>query len=137
MTTRIYSHSHKLYTNSLFWPSNQRTWSDWAVTPDGQVLEIICDGSGAYVNKDFETHDKRNFSIEPWTGFFDSAGKKIYRGDILEMESMFSFRSEVEWKNGAFWLKALDSQGADQQFDGIFSKYWTITGNIHDAEFFD
>ena len=135
MNFRLYSHKHQLYTNSPLWPSNQRTWSDWALSPNGEVLEMIHgDGSGCC---SVETHDKRNFSIEPWTGFFDSAGKKIYRGDILEMESMFTFRSEVEWKNGAFWLKTLDSRGTDQQFNGIFSKYWTITGNIHDAEFFD
>lgn len=134
MTTRIFSHKHQLYTNSLNWPSNQRTWSDWVLTPCGDILELVDAGACGY---SVEKHNKRNFSIEPWTGFFDSAGKKIYRGDTLEMESMFIFRSEVEWKNGAFWLKALDSQGTDQQFDGIFSKYWTITGNIHDAEFFD
>lgn len=141
MTTRIYSHKHQLYTNSLNWPSNQRTWSDWAVAPDGRILEIIHIGlpdrgdGDSYDDTVCQYYDPRNFSIEPWTGFFDSAGKKIYRGDILEMESMYHFKSEVTWQNGAFWLKALDSQGTDQQFDGIFSKYWTITGNIHDAEF--
>lgn len=132
MTIRIYSHNHKLYTNSQFWPSNQRTWSDWALSPNGDVLELVNAGACGY---SITTHDKRNFSIEPWTGFFDSAGKKIYRGDILEMESMYKFKSEVTWQNGAFWLKTLDMQGLDQQFNGTFSKYWTITGNIHDVEF--
>lgn len=133
MTTRIYSHKHQLYTNSLNWPSNQRTWSEWVITPEGQILEIIDDGSGPFV----ERHDKRNFSIEPWTGFFDANGKKIYRGDILKMESMFDFVSEVEWKNGAFWLKPLDKEGIDQQLTQSSVKNWKITDNIHNAEFFD
>lgn len=140
MTTRIFSHKHQLYTNSLNWPSNQRTWSDWAISPDGRVIELIFDGRAnneeLSENVGCKDHDPKNFSIEPWTGFFDSAGKKIYRGDLLEMDSMYKFQSEVTWCNGAFWLKALDSQGTDQQFDGIFSKYWTITGNIHNAEFY-
>ena len=134
MNFRLYSHKHQLYTNSPFWPSNQRTWSEWALSPNGDVLELVHAGACGY---SVEKHDKRNFSIEPWTGFFDANGKKIYRGDILKMDSMFKFESEVTWQNGAFWLKALDAEGTDQQFDGIFSKYWTIKDNIHNAEFSD
>jgi len=128
MNLRIFSRKHGVYTNDPAWPSNQRTWSEWAIAPEGAILEIIVyDGSGPFVEK----HDPRDFIVEPWTGFFDSTGKKIYRGDILKMESMFTFVSEVTWKEGAFWLNALDNEGYDAQFNGAYSKDWTIIGNIN------
>jgi len=134
MNFRLFSHKHRLYTNSSFWRSNQRSCSDWVITPEGNVLEIVWfnDRISPFIKVD---HDKQNFSIEAWTGFFDSKGRKIYRGDILEMASFFDFKSEVIWKEGAFWLKTLDSEGFDQQFTGLYSKDWTITGNIHNVEF--
>lgn len=133
MTIRLFSKKHNLYTNSPFWPSNQRTWSEWALTPDGQILEIIDDGSGPFVEK----HDPRTFEVEAWTGYFDSAGKKIYRGDVLEMFSMFDFVSEVIWKDGAFWTKALDKEGSDNQLSPYLTPHWKIKGNIHGAEYND
>lgn len=135
MNIRIYSHKHQLYTNSPLWPSNQLTCSEWALSPKGEVIEMIYGDDSGFCS--VETHDKRNFAVEPWTGFFDSAGKKIYRGDILVMKSMFDFVSEVEWKNGAFWLKAIDSEGFDQQFDDALTRFWTIEKNIHNAEYSD
>lgn len=137
MNYRLFSKKHNLYTNSLLWPSNQRTWSEWNLTPDGQILEIIFDGTAGYNSDPIGClyHDKRNFAVEPWTGFLDLNNKKIYLGDILEMNSMFDFKSEVAWKDGSFWLKALDSEGIDQEFKQLYAKLWKITGNIHNVEF--
>lgn len=139
MTFRLFSHKHNLYTNSPLWPSNQRTWSEWVIIPDGGILELIFDGQNNNEELSeiigYKNHDYKNFTIEPWTGFFDLNCRKIYRGDILKMKSMFDFKSEVIWENGAFWLKALDSEGVDEQFTGAYSKNWTITGNIHNVEF--
>lgn len=134
MTFRIFSHKHQLYTNSPLWPSNQRTWSEWSVTTDGQILESVFHDEGII---GCQHHDKRNFAVEPWTGFLDLNNKKIYLGDILEMNSMFDFKSEVVWKDGSFWLKALDSEGIDQEFKQLYAKLWKITGNIHNVEFHD
>lgn len=140
MTIRIFSKTHNLYTNSPLWPSNQRSFSDFFVAPDGKVIEAIhCLGQNPNGEiEDFvslEFHDSKKFHVEPWTGYFDSAGKKIYRGDILEMFSMFHFVSEVTWKDGAFWTKALDKEGGDNQFSPYLTSHWTIKGNIHGVEY--
>lgn len=136
MTIRLFSKKHGLYTNSPFWPSNQRSFSDWALSPNGEIIEIVSlDGerSSSYVT----THDPRTFEVEAWTGYFDSAGKKIYRGDILEMFSVFDFVSEVVWKDGAFWTKALDKEGSDSQLSPYLTPHWRIKGNIHGVEYND
>jgi len=136
MNIRLFSKKHNLYTNSPLWPSNQRSFSDWALSPSGEVIEIVSfddERSSSYITK----HDPRTFDIEPWSGYFDSTGKKIYRGDIIECESMFHFISEVTWKEGAFWLKTLDEHGLDRQFNGYLSNIWTVTKNIHGVEYAD
>lgn len=144
MNFRLFSHRHKLYTNSPLWPSNQRTWSDWALTPDGGILELIFDGR---TNNEelseivgYQQHDKRNFSIEPWTGLLDINGKKIYRGDILgakrgaynnEIDSQYS--AEVIWQDAGFCTK--DSRDVMWLNDDVsIWKTVFVKGNIHNAE---
>lgn len=135
MNIRLFSKKHNLYTNSPFWPSNQQSFSDWSLLPSGEILELIY--FGGKIEPISQIHDSRTFEVEPWTGYFDSTGKKIYRGDIIECESMFHFISEVTWKEGAFWLKTLDGHGLDRQFNGYLSNIWTVTKNIHGVEYAD
>lgn len=140
MTFRIFSHKHQLYTNSLNWPSNQRTWSEWALSPNGEVLEMIHgDDSGSC---SVEKHDKRNFSIEPWTGFYDCQNKKIYLGDIIKLQC-FNLDYEIVWYIDRFTMKPLfETFGAlalpeyncfREQKD--FSVDWLVTNTIHGVEF--
>jgi len=131
MNFRIFSKSHNLYTNSPFWPSNQRTTSEFVLRPDGKILEIIDSGAcGASV----ETCDSRNYIAEPWTGYFDSAGKKIYRGDLLEF-SIFGLKNEVKWGEGSFVLFDLTSEHCDLPMS--HGKYFSIVGNVHGVEYSD
>jgi len=132
MTFRLFSHRHKLYTNSPFWPSNQRTWSEWASYPDGAVLELICDSSGVLST---EIHDKRDFAVEPWTGFYDCQNKKIYLGDILEFK-VFELLHEVRWLNGEFIAHDLKNPNMLPMNVRTLRSH-TIIGNIHNVEYCD
>lgn len=38
---RVYSKKLKMFTDDARWPSNQRTWPEFVVTPDGEVVEFI------------------------------------------------------------------------------------------------
>ena len=137
MHFRLFSHKQKLYTNSLFWPSNQRTWSEWTVTQDGRILEIIFDGTAGHDSDPIgcQYHDSRNFSIEPWTGLHDIEGKKIYLGDILEFK-VFDLKHEVRWLNGEFIAFDLKEESALSNNARILQQH-TITGNIHGVEYCD
>lgn len=132
MNFRIFSHRHKLYTNSPLWPSNQRTWSEWALLPNGEILELIDAGACGY---SIINHDKRNFSIEPWTGLFDSEGRKIYLGDILEFK-VFELLHEVRWLNGEFIAFNLKNP-KDLPFNVRTLRHHTVIGNIHNVEYND
>lgn len=105
------------------------------VAQDGRIGETVSLGGAA---KSINYCSGQYFIVEPWTGYFDSNGKKIYCGDILEMRSMFDFKSKVVWKNGAFKLIPIDPEGLEEDMGrfGIL-KGWAVTGNIHDAEFLD
>lgn len=135
MNFRLFSKIHNLYTNSPSWPSNQRTWSEFALSPSGGILEIIHFDAD---NSSVQVCDSKNYIVEAWTGFFDSAGKKIYRGDTLEMKSVYDFKSEVQWRHGAFWLIPKDEHGYVSELKRTESaKNWTISGNIHGVEYSD
>ncbi len=41
MKYRIYSRKANCFTDSLEYPSNQRTWSEFIVNQDGQVIEFV------------------------------------------------------------------------------------------------
>ena len=131
MNFRLFSHKHNLYTNSPSWPSNQRTWSEFVLSPSGGVLEIIHYDAH---NSSVETCDSRNYIVEPWTGYFDSAGKKIYRGDLLEF-SIFGLKNEVEWSEGSFVLADLTEEHCDLPMS--HGKYFSIVGNVHGVEYSD
>jgi len=136
MKFRIFSLKHKLYTNSPFWPSNQRTTSEFVLRPDGKILEIIDSGAcGASV----EICDSRNYIVEPWTGYFDSKGKKIYRGDILIATNDPLYESEVIWNEGSFVCRSTKNHD-DQALLDMDARVWkrvVVKGNIHDAEYTD
>lgn len=120
MTFRLYNKKRSQYEQSC----------RLAIKQDGNIIESVGDV--------VLLHESKNFIVEPWTGYFDSNGKKIHCGDILEMRSMFDFKSKVVWKNGAFKLIPIDPEGLEEDMGrfGIL-KGWAVTGNIHDAEFLD
>lgn len=135
MNIRLFSKKHNLYTDSPNWPSNQRTWSNWALSPSGEVLEMVCGDDSGFCS--IEKHDKREFVIEPSTGYFDNAGKQIFVGDILRLEC-YNLDYEIVWCKVRFGMKALyeianpigdDPYHFREQAD--FSEGWRIVGNIH------
>ena len=137
MKFRIFSKPHNLYTNSPSWPSNQRTTSEFVLRPDGKILEIIDSGAcGASV----EICDSRNYIVEPWTGYFDSKGKKIYRGDILLLDC-YNLAYEIDWKQDRFVMKPrFEASGEIPDHFRThkdISTNWSIIGNIHDVEYTD
>lgn len=103
----------------------------WLIRGDGKVVDLLS-------KYEEVVHDPSGFIIEPWTGYFDSNGKKVYCGDILEMSSMFDFKSKVVWKNGAFKLIPIDPEGLEEDMGrfGIL-KGWVVTSNIHNIEFLE
>lgn len=147
MNFRIFSHRHKLYTNSPLWPSNQRTWSDWMLTPDGRILELIFDGQSGNEELSeiigYQNHDKRNFSIEPFTGFYDCQNKRIYLGDIVKLQC-FNLDYEIVWHVDRFGMKPLFE--TTTPYDGIpqhirgqkdFSVDWLVVNTKHNVEYCD
>jgi hypothetical protein len=144
MTLRIFSKSHNLYTNSPLWPSNQRTFSEWCIYPSGEICELIFADEG--MSCGVQIHDQRNFIVEPWTGYFDTKGKKIYRGDILGAfkgvhdEIDPSYETEVVWHEGGFYCK--DEQTVPDSWMplDIENRAWKrhfIKGNVHGVEYSD
>lgn len=138
MNFRLYSKKNKCYTNDPDFRSFcQDTTSIWTLEPDGKILELIYHPNQED-DLELKTHKSQDFVVEPWTGYFDSNGKKIYCGDILEMRSMFDFKSKVVWKNGAFKLIPIDPEGLEEDMGrfGIL-KGWAVTSNIHNIEFLE
>lgn len=145
MHYRLFNLKHKLYTNSPFWPSNQRSTSKWFLSPSGQVIEAVSFEDLSDVT--LIGHDIRDFAVEPWTGYFDQRGKKIYRGDILGAfrgilydEIDPSYEVEVVWHEGGFSCK--DSQQLTWPLMPLHveNRAWKrqfIKGNIHGVEYND
>lgn len=138
MTTRIFSHKHQLYTNSPLWPSNQRVSSEFALGCDGRILEIINGGEEGILE-----HDSRNFSIEPFTGFYDCQNKKIYLGDIIKLQC-FNLDYEIVWHIDRFGMKPLyETLGSEYpaphhiRGQKDFSVDWRVVNNVHNVEYSD
>ena len=142
MDFRLFSNKHQLYTNSPSWPSNQRTWSDWALSPNGEVLEMAHDDSAGdfcFVAK----HDKRDFAVEPFTGFYDCKGAKIYLGDIIKLQC-FNLDYEIMWHIDRFGMKPLFdtleiNDGTPHHIRGQkdFSVDWRVVNTKHGLEYCD
>lgn len=141
MNFRLFSHLHKLYTNSPNWPSNQRSFSEFCLNDEGEIREIIHDG--VLIGATIVTHDKRNFSIEPWTGFYDCKNKKIYLGDIIKLQC-FNLDYEIVWHIDRFGMKPLFE--TTTPYDGIpqhirgqkdFSVDWLVVNTKHNVEYCD
>lgn len=139
MNYRLFSKKHNLYTNSPLWPSNQRTWSEWVLAPNGKVIELVDAGACGY---SVINHDKRNFSIEPWTGFFDSKGQKIYLGDIVKLQC-FNLDYEIVWHVDRFGMKPMFESlcdGGEPNPDYIrgqkdFSVDWLVFNTKHGVKY--
>lgn len=136
MNFRIFSKSHNLYTNDPAWPSNQRTTSEFVLRPNGEIVELIDDGACGI---SAETLDSRNYIVEPWTGYFDSKGKKIYRGDLLMCENDSTYLSEVVWKEDGFVCMSTKDPKDEMplHLDVKVWKWVIVCGNIHGAEYSD
>jgi len=144
MTTRIFSKVNNLYTNSPLWPSNQRSFSDWAIASCGKVVELIY--FGARNDAVVQIHESKDFIAEPWTGYFDARGKKIYRGDILGAfkgihdEIDPSYETEVVWHEGGFYCKdeqmVPDSWMPLEMENKVWKRHFIKT-TIHGVEYFD
>ena len=138
MKFRIFSKQQNLYTNSPLWPSNQRSFSNWAVYPSGEVVELVF--FSAKNESVLEVHDSRNFIVEPYTGYSDSKGKKIYRGDLLQLDC-FGLIYEIDWKLDRFVMKPKFE--ASGEIPDHFrdhkdtSTAWSVVGNIHGVEYED
>jgi len=139
MTFRLFSKKNNLYTNSLFWPSNQITFSDWALSPNGEIIELIYWGSQTE-EASIEVHNARDFDVEPWSGYFDSTGKKIYRGDIVRL-LCFNLDYEVIWNFDRFSLKVLYESHSGEIYPWFHSndceKNYGVVGNIHGVDYAD
>lgn len=145
MNFRLFSKKHGLYTNSPFWPSNQRSTSDWALSPNGEILELIYFGAQTE-EASIEIHNAKDFEVEPWTGYFDGKGRKIYRGDILGSfkrihdEIDTSYEIEVIWYEGGFYCKEEQTVPDSWMPLDIENRAWKrhfIKGNIHGVEYSD
>lgn len=139
MNFRLFSKKHNLYTNSPFWPSNQRTFSEWCIYPNGEICELIYFGAQAE-EASIEIHNARDFNVEPWTGYFDKNGKKIYRGDVLKLWC-FDLDYEVIWDFDRFSLKALFELYKGELYPWPISAdcaaNYEVAGNIHNVEYSD
>ena len=134
MDYRIYSKNHGYYVNSQFWRENTSDPNErFALTQDGRIVSFSTKGDGLY---SVDYFNNKEFIVEPWTGYFDKDGKKIYCGDILEQYSMFDFKSKVVWKHGSFVMVPIDPEGVENTmgYSGILTG-WIITGNIHEVEY--
>lgn len=130
MKFRIYSHKHKLYTHDPFWPSNQRTFSEWLVSPDGEIVEMVgcSDGENVWYSK--EKHSSKNFTVEHFTGFYDKNAKRIYQGDVLVyMKDFVAMKYQVIWKNNGFKLQFEDRPSISFLQEDL--KDYEVVGTIH------
>lgn len=51
---RIWSNKHQLFVDDPIYPSNQHTWSEFYLSPDGQIYEFVtCDGEN-FVKQSFD-----------------------------------------------------------------------------------
>ena len=140
MNFRIFSRQKDIYTNSPSWSSNQRTTSEFVLSPSGGIWEIVQHPPYEGENDFVIEHDSRNFVIEPWTGYFDSKGKKIYRCDILLIDC-YNLAYEIDWKQDRFVMKPLFEASGEipdhfRDHKDI-STNWSIIGNIHKVEYDD
>ena len=106
-----------------------------ALAQDGAILRMNYEGGGS---SQIETLDPRDFIVEPFTGFYDSGGKKIFVGDVLILEC-FALDYEVVWHFDRFGLMPLyepDAQTCDIQHfrsQKDLSIGWSVMGNTHEA----
>ena len=91
-----------------------------------------------------EIHNARDFDVEPWTGYFDSKGGKIYCGDKLKL-SCFNLDYEVVWSFDRFKLKTMYDAATKIGDDDLYpwgtpvdmATNYEVVGNIHDVKYSD
>lgn len=132
MKFRLYSHKQKLYTNDPFWPSNQRTFSEWFVSPNGEIVELVGfpDGENVWYSK--VIHVPQDFAVEHFTGFYDKNAKKIFQGDVLLfMGDFIATKYQVIWQGNGFKIKGYE-HGHTVPFLQDELKDYEVVGTIHD-----
>lgn len=104
---------------------------------DGQIIHLIDQQACGWA---IEYLDPRNFIVEPWTGYLDINGRKIFRGDILGAEDWRGgkqlYSGEVIWYEGTFWIQDALSD-LKMHIDGEI-RAWKrafVKGNIHGVEY--
>jgi len=117
MNYRVFSKTHNCYLGEEF-----------VLTQDGKPLHL-----------EFPTDklDPRDFIVEPFTGFYDSGGRKIFVGDILTLKC-FELSYKVVWNQDRFGMVPL-YEGSHPLL-GVYhfstqkdlSVGWSVTGNIHE-----
>lgn len=91
-----------------------------------------------HVSYSWEPFDPREVVVEPFTGFYDSKGQKIFVGDIIRI-MCFDLDYEVVWHQDRFAKKALyDIKDPDYNFpfnsQEDLSNGWEVVGNKHQTE---
>jgi len=117
------------------WDDRDRTWGDplnTALNCDGELLAP--DGAGEFYDtyREVSPDELSHFHIDLCSGVEDDCGNLIYEGDILRLS-----REEltvVTYKHGAFMLKKLDEEGAEQFLASFvkFSLSMEVVGNIRE-----
>ena len=83
-------------------------------------------------------HSKNDFEVEPYTGYRDVNGNKIYRGDILGsvdgMSMITPYKATVVWREGAFMCEETDGSAMPLDLDNRIWKRHIVIGNIHGVD---
>lgn len=106
-------------------------WEDCFIEADGSIYS--CREFG-YERVRVKTHLYSGITML-WTGYFDKNEKKIYDGDLVEVEykkyrKRYKFITKIIWKNG--WILSENRTPLiDHAVLIAARKYIEIIGNIH------
>jgi uncharacterized phage protein (TIGR01671 family) len=91
-----------------------------------------------FTGADLGKHTVYTDTVGQYTGLTDKNGKKIFEGDIHEIENFFfvvkygKYRDYETGKDGYGWYFEYIHRKGCEGFDGTENEYVNIIGNIHD-----